>query len=99
MLAWTPGRSRCERLSVTLTAVAALALLFTPLQFCLRGRGRAPRPPLPQTTGSGAMPAKNFASTRYSELNEINTQNVGQLQVAFTFSIGVNKGQEAAPSS
>ena len=43
------------------------------------------------------MPAKNFASTRYSELAEINTENVAKLQVAFTFSMGVNKGQEAPP--
>ena len=43
------------------------------------------------------MPAKNYASTRYSELSEINTENVGNLQVAFTFSIGVNRGQEAPP--
>ncbi|MER9466444.1 methanol/ethanol family PQQ-dependent dehydrogenase [Mesorhizobium sp. M0482] len=43
------------------------------------------------------MPAKNYASTRYSELAEITEDNVKNLQVAFTFSIGVNKGQEAAP--
>jgi PQQ-dependent dehydrogenase (methanol/ethanol family) len=43
------------------------------------------------------MPAKNYASTRYSELTEIETENVGSLQVAFTFSLGVNRGQEAAP--
>ena len=43
------------------------------------------------------MPAKNYAATRYSELDEINGGNVGKLAVAFTFSTGVNKGQEAAP--
>ncbi|MER8972955.1 methanol/ethanol family PQQ-dependent dehydrogenase [Mesorhizobium sp. M0184] len=43
------------------------------------------------------MPAKNYASTRYSELAEITEDNVKNLQVAFTFSTGVNKGQEAAP--
>nr|WP_245430165.1 methanol/ethanol family PQQ-dependent dehydrogenase [Mesorhizobium sp. AA22] len=43
------------------------------------------------------MPAKNYASTRYSELAEITEDNVKTLQVAFTFSTGVNKGQEAAP--
>ncbi|RVA72165.1 PQQ-dependent dehydrogenase, methanol/ethanol family [Mesorhizobium sp. M7A.F.Ca.CA.001.08.2.1] len=43
------------------------------------------------------MPAKNYASTRFSELSEINEGNVKNLQVAFTFSTGVNKGQEAAP--
>jgi PQQ-dependent dehydrogenase (methanol/ethanol family) len=41
--------------------------------------------------------AKNYASTRYSELNEVNTQNVGKLQMAWQFSLGTNKGQEGAP--
>ena len=43
------------------------------------------------------MPAKNYANTRYSELDEINTVNVKDLRVAFTFSTGVNRGQESAP--
>ncbi|TPI63395.1 PQQ-dependent dehydrogenase, methanol/ethanol family [Mesorhizobium sp. B3-1-3] len=51
----------------------------------------------PPDDGQWTMPAKNYASTRYSELAEINEGNVKNLQVAFTFSTGVNKGQEAAP--
>ncbi|WP_352884748.1 methanol/ethanol family PQQ-dependent dehydrogenase [Mesorhizobium sp. M1112] len=51
----------------------------------------------PPDDGQWAMPAKNYASTRYSELAEITEDNVKHLQVAFTFSTGVNKGQEAAP--
>src|SRR5688572_15071286 len=51
----------------------------------------------PGEDGQWTMPAKNFAATRYSDLAEINTDNVKNLQVAFTFSTGVNKGQEAAP--
>ena len=51
----------------------------------------------PPDDGQWTMPAKNYASTRYSELNEINESNAKDLQVAFTFSTGVNKGQEAAP--
>lgn len=43
------------------------------------------------------MPAKNYASTRYSELAEINETNVKDLKVAFTFSTGIVKGHEAAP--
>src|SRR5262245_3313829 len=43
------------------------------------------------------MPAKNYASTRYSELNQINTGNVANLQVAWTFSTGAPAGHEAAP--
>lgn len=43
------------------------------------------------------MPAKNYASTRFSNLSQINATTVSQLKVALTFSIGVNRGQEAAP--
>jgi PQQ-dependent dehydrogenase (methanol/ethanol family) len=43
------------------------------------------------------MPAKNYASTRYSGLDQINTGNVSNLKSAWTFSTGVNRGQEAAP--
>jgi PQQ-dependent dehydrogenase (methanol/ethanol family) len=43
------------------------------------------------------MAAKNYANTRYSELNEIDVGNVKNLKVAWTFSTGVNRGQEAAP--
>jgi PQQ-dependent dehydrogenase (methanol/ethanol family) len=41
------------------------------------------------------MPGKNFAQTRFSGLDEITAQNVKNLKVAFTFSLGVNRGQEA----
>src|SRR3954463_5412779 len=43
------------------------------------------------------MPAKNYASTRYSRLSEITTANVKGLKVAWTFSTGFTKGHEAAP--
>jgi PQQ-dependent dehydrogenase (methanol/ethanol family) len=43
------------------------------------------------------MPAKNYASTRYSGLNQITAANVSQLRVAWTFSLGSDHGQEAAP--
>jgi lanthanide-dependent methanol dehydrogenase len=47
--------------------------------------------------GQWTMPAKNYASTRYSSLPDINTTNAKDLKVAWTFSTGVNRGQEAAP--
>src|ERR671926_161243 len=50
-----------------------------------------------QEDGQWPMPAKDYASTRYSSLGEINTGNVQNLKVAWTFSVGVNRGQEAAP--
>jgi len=43
------------------------------------------------------MAAKNYENTRYSGLDQINASNVAGLKVAWTFSTGVDKGQEAAP--
>jgi PQQ-dependent dehydrogenase (methanol/ethanol family) len=47
--------------------------------------------------GQWMMPAKDYASTRFSGLDEINASNVANMRVAWTFSTGVNRGQEAAP--
>jgi lanthanide-dependent methanol dehydrogenase len=47
--------------------------------------------------GQWVMPAKNYASTRYSGLNQITTENVKQLTPVWTFSTGVVNGHEAAP--
>jgi PQQ-dependent dehydrogenase (methanol/ethanol family) len=47
--------------------------------------------------GEWPMAARDYASTRFSPLDQINTGNVGKLKVAFTFSTQVDRGQEAAP--
>jgi len=47
--------------------------------------------------GNWKIPAKDFASTRYSGLDQIDAHNVGTLRVEATFSTGVMRGQEAAP--
>ncbi len=43
------------------------------------------------------MPTGDYANTRYSKLKQINSGNVGKLQVAWTFSTGVLRGHEGAP--
>ena len=50
-----------------------------------------------QNANNWAQPAKDYANTRFSTLNQINTGNVGKLQVAWTFSTGVLRGHEGAP--
>jgi PQQ-dependent dehydrogenase (methanol/ethanol family) len=50
-----------------------------------------------QDDGQWTMPAKNYSSTRYSPMSEINQQNVNRLHLAFSFSTGVLRGHEAAP--
>lgn len=43
------------------------------------------------------MQLGNYSGTRYSELAQINKDNVGDLQVAWTFSTGVLRGHEGSP--
>ncbi len=47
--------------------------------------------------GQWSRPAKDFASTRFSTLDQINAANVAKLAPAFTFSTGTDRGLEAAP--
>src|SRR5579862_5851404 len=47
--------------------------------------------------GQWTMAAKNYASTRFSTLDQINTSNAKSLKLAWTFSTGMTHGHEAAP--
>jgi lanthanide-dependent methanol dehydrogenase len=47
--------------------------------------------------GQWTMPGKDYALQRYSTLDQINTDTVKNLRVAWEFSTGINRGQEAAP--
>src|SRR5690242_13544209 len=47
--------------------------------------------------GQWIRPAKDYASTRYSSLDQINTKNAKDLKLALTFSTGMTCGHEAAP--
>jgi PQQ-dependent dehydrogenase (methanol/ethanol family) len=63
----------------------------------MKGTLSQPLASLQQDDGTWSMAAKNYASTRYSALDEINLNNAGRLKVAWTFSTGVTAGHEAAP--
>jgi alcohol dehydrogenase (cytochrome c) len=43
------------------------------------------------------MAAKDYASTRFSKLDQITTSNIHSLKLAWTFSTGLTRGHEAAP--
>ena len=74
---------RCISLTMG-TVISAAALL-------------AAGPLYAQSANDWAMPAGDYANTRYSTLKQINSGNVGKLQVAWTFSTGVLRGHEGAP--
>src|ERR1051325_6429459 len=87
-------RGRISRFIATLI-FASVVLLPTNVR-----AGDAAQPAAPKSgedDGQWGMPAKNFASTRYSNLDQITTDNAAQLKLAWSFSTGVNRGQEAAP--
>jgi PQQ-dependent dehydrogenase (methanol/ethanol family) len=43
------------------------------------------------------LATKDFANTRYSSLDQVNSGNVNQLKLAWTFSTGLVRGHEAPP--
>jgi len=47
--------------------------------------------------GQWVRATKDYANTRYSSLDQIDTSNVATLKVAWTFNTGTSHGQEAAP--
>ena len=53
--------------------------------------------PTPGDSGDWIQPAKDYASTRYSTLDQITPDTVGRLGVTATFSTGALAGHEAAP--
>jgi lanthanide-dependent methanol dehydrogenase len=66
----------------------------------LRGDGRLGAAAHDEPTdddGQWLMAPKNHASTRFSGLTDITTDNVASLQLAWSFSTGVLHGHEAAP--
>jgi PQQ-dependent dehydrogenase (methanol/ethanol family) len=68
-------------------------------QYAAAGPNKAVPPPQssPADDGNWTMPGKDYASTRFSGLNQINPGNVGKLQVYSTFSTGTTEGFEAPP--
>jgi lanthanide-dependent methanol dehydrogenase len=51
----------------------------------------------PATEGGWPMATHDYANQRFSTLGQIDTHNVGRLQIAWTFDTGIPKGHEAAP--
>lgn len=58
-----------------------------------------PKAPAFATAGGNEwpMPGANTGLTRFSSLSDINAEDVSKLQPTFTFSMGVDRGEEAAP--
>ena len=76
-----------------LTGVAAMALLGASQAAVANEELMV----MQQNSALWPMALGNYSGTRYSELGQINRDNVGDLQVAWTFSTGVLRGHEGGP--
>lgn len=47
--------------------------------------------------GNWLSTGRNYEETRFSSLDEINTTNVGSLQLAWSYDLDTNRGQESTP--
>src|SRR5438309_2487336 len=74
----------------TLTLVATLLLLAT----C---GGIRPAFPAPAAAGDWPMAAHDWQNTRFSPLADIDVATAPKLTLAWTFSTGLERGEEAAP--
>jgi PQQ-dependent dehydrogenase (methanol/ethanol family) len=79
-----------KRLSGLLVAATFVLPVFTTA--CTNGTSQ-PKEEDKQWT----MQNKNYQATRYSSLDSINTDNIKNLKVAWTFSTGVLRGHEGGP--
>lgn len=75
----------------------AMALLALSSGWAFRAVAADDLNALSQDDKQWVMSAKNYANTRFSGLDQINAGNVGELQPAWTFSLGADRGEEAAP--
>ncbi len=89
--------SRLAALALTAVALAGVTLPTATTHAQTNAQSSADLLTLSRDKNQWVMAPHDYASTRFSELDQIHAGNVGQLQLAWTFSIGADRGQEAAP--
>ena len=77
-----------KRLLLSLSAVALTAGLAQANDSVMTGT---------KNPNDWVLQTGDYANTRFSKLNQITRENVGDLQVAWTFSTGVLRGHEGSP--
>jgi PQQ-dependent dehydrogenase (methanol/ethanol family) len=83
------GSGRGQRAADRLTLRFAVSVLLASASLTIEAATLA--------DGDWPMAARDPQNTRFSHLAQINASNVGRLRLAFSFPIGVERGQEAAP--
>jgi lanthanide-dependent methanol dehydrogenase len=79
------------------TVVLGLAILASAAFGSLAAQADSQLDGLMKNPSNWAAQAGDYANHRYSPLKQINENNVGKLQVAWTMSTGVLRGHEGAP--
>ncbi|MGF6605466.1 methanol/ethanol family PQQ-dependent dehydrogenase [Paraburkholderia tuberum] len=79
------------------TVVLGLAILASAAFGSLAAQADSQLDGLMKNPANWATQAGDYANHRYSPLKQINENNVGKLQVAWTMSTGVLRGHEGAP--
>ena len=77
--------------------LGACAIIATPAMITSSAVADDDLTKLAQNPKDWVMPTGDYANHRYSSLKQINKDNVGKLQVAWTFSTGVLRGHEGSP--
>lgn len=97
---WQPRRMSGDSLSrkrMPHSLVFLLTLLLWVGRDVQAQTGTADLPHLQTDDRQWVMPAKNYAGTRYSGLNQISMENMARLQLVWTFPSGGLRGYKAAP--
>ncbi|CAD6535471.1 Methanol dehydrogenase [cytochrome c] subunit 1 [Paraburkholderia kirstenboschensis] len=79
------------------TTVLGLAILASAAMSSIVAQADSQLDGLIKSPSNWAAQAGDYANHRYSPLKQINENNVGKLQVAWTMSTGVLRGHEGAP--
>jgi lanthanide-dependent methanol dehydrogenase len=86
-----------KRLSILLLATVALPVFVAACSTAPASDAGVSSKTYSDEDKQWTMQNKNYASTRYSGLDQVNTENIKNLKVAWTFSTGVLRGHEGAP--
>jgi PQQ-dependent dehydrogenase (methanol/ethanol family) len=87
--------SRTRRLSLWAIVIAGAVAIGSPLVGGQQTAGTLET--MSQDPNQWVMPLGNYQGMRHSRLNQINAQNVGRMQVAWTMSTGALRGHEGQP--
>jgi PQQ-dependent dehydrogenase (methanol/ethanol family) len=83
--------------TVVSAAAARLGIALLASAFGAHAFAQQPLDALSSDARNWPMAPRDYANTRFSALDQINAGNVSRLKLAWAFSIGADRGQEAAP--